>query len=160
MSSSNKYYFFNKVVMTSIWQWVDTHQKRNDGNVPEVLLKMKTKGYNMKVINGFSDDEVKKLKSIETDPVFMGIKATKISYLVHALVVLKLWVEKIPKKDRPVLNISDKKLIKGKAEYAVHMLLAKKLKPELYADEKKIIDETEDAAKKWFQYFYDQLVEE
>lgn len=153
-------YLFNKVVMVSIHQWVQMHIDNNDGKVPEILMRVKTKGYNMKVINGFSDDEVKLLKEIETDPVFMGIKAEKISYLVHALVVLKLWVQDIPKKERPLLNISDTKLIHGKAVYTKHMLLAKKLDPELYASEKGIIKDTEDAARRWYAYFKVQLMEE
>lgn len=155
-----KLHLFNKIVMVSINQWVSTHQKNNDGEVPEILLKMSTKGYQMKVINGFSDDEVNILKSIETDPEFMGIKAKKISYLVHALIVLKLWIEDIQKEERPFLNISDDKLKHGKALYMKHMLLAKKLDPELYASEKIIIDETEDAATKWYKYFKEQTVKD
>lgn len=155
---NNKYQLFNKVVLASIHQWVSTHQKKNDGKVPDILLKLSTKGFNMKAVTGFENDEVKKLKAVETDPEFMGIKAKEISYLIHALVVLKLWIEDIPKRERPLLNISDDKMILGKAVYFKHMLLAKQVDPELYASEKLIIDETVEAAELWYKYFKKELV--
>jgi len=157
---SNKYELFNKVVNASLLQWIDTHRKNNDGEVPDILMRVRTQAFNTKALNEFTDEEVDILKQIETDPEFMGIKAEEISYLVHALIVLKLWVEDIPKNKRPRYNINEGKMKIGKAAYLKHMLLAKKHDPSLYASEKGIIDDTEDAAYKWFEYFKNQLIKE
>ena len=59
---NNKYKLFSKVVLASVHQWVSTHQRMNDGVVPDILVAVSTKGYNMKAINGFTDNEIKLLK--------------------------------------------------------------------------------------------------
>jgi len=156
----NKYKLFTKVVLAMINQYVTAHQKGNDGEVPDVLLKVSTKGFAVRAINGFTDKEVETLMEIEKDPEFKEIKSREISYLIMSLIILKKWVELVPKNQRPIMNISDKKMSIGKAQYAIHMLKAKQLKPEMYEKEKGIIEETETTANDWFAYFQNRLLQE
>lgn len=151
---------FNKVIMSNIHYWIQIHMENDYGPVPEILIKVKTKFSHQLKLNGFSKEEIDDLKEIESSPDFIGTSDKPISYLMHSLLVLKYWVEDIPKEKRPFLNMSDKKLIYGKAVYAKHMLMAKNIDPDLYHKEKDIIADTEEASLSWYKYFRNQVKEE
>ena len=160
LSEKERLYLFNRVILAHLELWVQEHIDNDDGEVPDILLQMKTKGFQMRIINGFTPKEIKILKKIESTDEFKEIKNSdiQISYLVHSLVVLKLWIEDIPKDDRPALNIAEDRLKYGKAYYTKHMLLAKKLDHEFYEKEKIIIDNTEKAATKWYKLIKKQIL--
>ena len=161
-SDKQRLRLFNMTIMSHIELWVNEHLKNNDGEVPEVLMQMKTKGFQQRVINGFTSDDVKLLQKIEKTKEFKEMKndPTEISYLVHALLVLKWWAEDIPKDKRPALNIAENKLKYGKAHYAKGMLVAKNQSPNIYAERKKIINDTEEKAFCWYSIMKKYILEE
>lgn len=155
---SNKYNLFNSVIAASIMQWVDSHRKNDDGEVPEILSRVRTKCYYHRALNAFSDEEIDLLMKIDKDPEFIKIKEVEISYLVQSLAVLKIWVEDVPKNLRPNFNISDKKMVVGSGHYWKHLLTAKQFDPELYKIEKKLIEDTNEHAQKWYAFFRSKLI--
>ena len=156
----NKYSLFNSFVSASILQWIDSHTKNDDGIVPPILKEVRTKCYYHKALYPFTDEEIDIFQAIDKEPRFQELKAVEISYLIMALAVLKLWIKDIPKDKRQVMNIADRRMSIGSAHYAMHMLKAKQLAPELYASEKSIIRNTNTHSVEWYEYFKNKLVKD
>ncbi len=149
----NKYDLLNRSVLASCYLWIQNHlDERAGGEIPEICYKIKTAGFNSLHINRFSKEEADLLKEITHSEEFRPIKETEISLIVMPLEVMKLWIENVPKENRPIINISDKKLLRGKNEYLMYMLSVKHKKPEMYQKQKDIIDRTAANASAWFDH--------
>ncbi len=156
----NKYDLFNRVVLSSSYLWIQNHiDERAGGDIPTICYKIKTAGFNSLHINRFSQEEATLLREITHSDEFKPIKETEISLIVMPLQVMKLWVEYVPKESRPIININDKKLLRGKNEYLMYMLAVKKKNPEMYNKQKAIIDVTSTNASAWFDHMIDKLVD-
>ena len=151
--------FLHRIVLVHCWAWLDQHVKDKNVDMPTLCYKLKSAGYACKAINGFDDNEAEVLKAIALDKEFEPIKKKEISLVVMALEVMKEHVTKMPKEFRkPIVNISDSKLKAGKGVYAMHMLKAKKIKPELYEEQKEVILDTEQHAKIWYKWMKDAIL--
>ncbi len=154
-----RYGFFNRIVLSHCELWLKQHIKERESDLPEICYLIKSAGYASRVINAFSDDEARILEAIAKDEEFIPIKEKEISLVIMALEVMKVHVTEIPKELRtPKLNISDKRLKVGKGAYAIHMLKAKRIKPELYEEQKEIIDDTSNHAKVWYSWMRNAII--
>jgi hypothetical protein len=79
---------------------------------------------------------------------------------MFTLELMKLWVENIPKEYRPRLNISDKRLSKGRAMYAIAMLKLKQKDSEKYSEMSAIMNDSIDTVKNFFEYHIKNVVKE
>ena len=141
----------NKIVLFTVDVYID--RLRSEGaTLPSILDRMKIGIVGFKRSNWFTDKEAKLVVDAASDPELEAIIRREISHLVFILTVIKIWVETVDKKDRPLLNISDKKLAKGKAEYALHMLKLKQRDSEDYKKKKEIIDYSVETAEQFMEY--------
>jgi len=108
----------------------------------------------------FSKEEAELLQKLGEDPVMQRIKAQEISFVVYALVLLKLWVENVPREARKgiYLGISNKKLLMGHSAFAITMLQMKRQNEEMYKDKKQIINDSVKNASDFFSFFEEKLV--
>ena len=108
----------------------------------------------------FSKEEAELVIAIGKEPALKAITDTNISFVVFALEILKLWVELVDKKDRPHLNISDKRLKTGRSKFVVSMLKLKTSDPEKYTELREIINDSVITAKKFIMYTHRRLLDE
>lgn len=155
----NKYQMFNNVLLRHVLQYIDT-EKKEDNHIPDIAHKIRLQAFYFKAINNFTDEEIKQLMEIGEEEEFIWIKNKEISLIVMALELMKLWVDIVPKENRPVFNISDKKLTMGKNHYILGLIDLKHREPELYKEKKEIVESTAAHAKVWFSYMTDKLVKD
>ena len=134
--------------------------RQEDVELPEILSRLKVAIVGYKAHNKFTKEEADFILKCKNDEKLRSIINVEISHLVFILTLIKLWVELIPKKDRPILNISDKKLIKGKAEYALLMLKLKHSDEKAYKEKKVIIDKSVNTAEAFIDYHLNLLKED
>ena len=151
------YSLFNKVILFTIDLYID--RIRAEGVViPKSLERLKLVMINYKVNNKFSMKERDLVLGFAKEKELQDIVQTHISHIVFILTIVKLWVEMVPKKDRPKFNMSDKKLIKGKAEYTIEMLKLKQVNEDSYKEKKEIIQKSVETAEKFMDYHLQKLV--
>ncbi len=149
----NPYDLLNRTVLSQCYLWTQNHlDDRPNGEIPEICYRIKTAGFNSLHINRFSHEEADILRTITSSEEFKPIKETDISLIVMPLEVMKLWITDVPKEHRPVINISDKKLLMGKHTYFTYMLKIKKTHPKMYEDQKEIIDRTAENSLAWYNH--------
>ncbi len=147
---------FNKVILFTIDAYI-TRMRSDSLELPTLLTDLKLSIIAFKPANMFTEEESKKVIAYGKDPELKEIVETEISHIIFILTVIKLWAELISKKDRPFLNISDKRLIKGKAEYAMYMLGLKQTDNDKYKDKKDIIDTSVKTAERFIDYHISKL---
>jgi len=133
--------------------WIS--KSTDDVNVkytPEIAYRLRTAGFNSKAVNGFTDSEVDLIKTLGKEPDFEELKKKHISLLVMALEITRIWVEDIPKEDRPRINISDNKMLLGKKNYVIPLLEMKVKGHSIYDEQKKIVEETASHAQLWYNW--------
>jgi len=155
----NKYDFFNRCILAQSYVWIQNHiDERSGGDIPDICYRIKTAGFNSLHINRFSHEEAKILETITKSEEFAHIKETNISLIVMPLEVMRLYVERIPRDKRPIINISDKKLLRGKNEYFPYMIAIRKANPEMYKKQKDIIETTVANASAWYDHMSKHLI--
>jgi len=147
---------FSKIILFTVDVYIDK-MKSEGAPIPDVLYKMKLSIVGYKHHNKFTDEERKLVLGFAKEQELKDIVETEISHLIFILTVIKLWVELIPKKERPILNISDKRLTKGKAEYAMYMLKLKQKDKETYEEKKNVIDTSVKTAEAFMEYHIRKL---
>ncbi len=156
----NKYDLFNRAVLAQCYLWAENHTNERDGELPGICYKIRTAGFNSLHINRFSSEEAELLKEITQSEEFRPIKETDISLIIMQLEVMKIWVTDIPKENRPIINISDRRLLMGKNTYFAYMISVKKTNPKIYEDQKEIIERTASNAILWYNHLKERLVKE
>jgi hypothetical protein len=91
------------------------------------------------------------MQTLETDH-FKKMMEPEISYLIFCMEIARLWVEELPKEQRPILNISDTKLKKSYREYTLDMIKLKHHDEKKYKETKELIEESKIVARKFFEY--------
>ncbi len=147
---------FNKVILFTIDAYI-TRMRSDSLELPTLLTDLKLSIITFKPANMFTEEESKKVIAYGKDPELKEIVETEISHIIFILTVIKLWAELISKKDRPFLNISDKRLIKGKAEYAMYMLGLKQTDNDKYKGKKDIINTSVKTAERFIDYHISKL---
>ena len=151
------YSLFNKIILFTIDIYID--RIRSDGiQIPKVLERLKIVMVTYKMNNKFTIEEKDLLLGFAKEEELQNIVRTSISHLVFILTVIKLWVEIVPKEDRPSFNMSDRKLVKGKAVYTIQMLKLKRSDKNSYEEKKAIIQKSVETAEKFMDYHLKKLV--
>ena len=147
------------MVLAYTYIWLKQHTERMDVEMPPICYKLKSAGYASRAINGFSDDERKIMDKIGKTKEFQDNSQVLISLVVMALEVMKNHVEAMPVElRRPKLNISDKKLVVGRAEYTMYMLKAKQTDKQAYETQRKVIDTTTEHASSWYKFLKNAIM--
>lgn len=156
----NKHSMLNRTILAQVYIWIKDHTEKKEGHIPDICHRIKTAGYNSAMINQFNEAERNMLKELTQTKEFEEIKKVDISTIVMALEVMKIWIKDISKNERPLINISDKKLLMGKNLYTIYMLKCKKENRKLYDDQKDIIENSASHAQRWYDYMKNYLVKE
>ncbi len=155
----NKYDLLNRVVLAQAFLWIENHTEARDGELPDICYKIRRAGHSSLHINRFSSEEAIELKELTDSDEFKPIKETDISLIVMALEVMRIWITDISRDKRPCLNIADRKLLMGKNIYFAYMIKVKKTNPDIYQDQKDIIDRTTLNAQLWYNFMREKLIE-
>ena len=159
---ASKYATMNKVILFTIESYIE--KCKEEGTEPtEFHLKLLSSIKGWKTFHMFNVPEAKQVIKIAEEEGLQKILDTPVSFLVFSLELIKQLTEHhnkdgIPKKDRPFLNIAEKKLTGGRALYAVSMLKLKQRDEEQYRETKEIIDQSVITAKHFFDYHLQRLV--
>ncbi len=146
----------NKVILFTVDTYI-TRMRSEGLELPSLLSALRLSIIAYKPANRFTEEESKIVLKYAEDKELTEIIQTEISHVIFILTVIKLWAERISKKDRPLLNISDKRLLKGKAEYALFMLKLKQKDSDSYKEKKRIIDTSVKTAELFMDYHMKKL---
>ena len=141
----------NKLILHTVDMYLekalenDCYQKDNIR-----LLRSKILGY--KTFHKFTKAESDEIIALGTHQYMVRLRERHVDYAVYALSLLAEWVERRDKKDRPALNISDKRMLEMKSNLIMDMLMLKKREPEIYNKVKDIIAESKMVAKMYVTY--------
>ena len=111
-----------------------------------------------KTMRRFSIEEVKLITEIGNDEYMQKLKQQEISFIVYALELMKQWADNAGRND--TINVSKKKLKRGRATFAIDMLSLKKRDIEKYKETKQIIDDSVVNAKHFYSYTLERLENE
>lgn len=117
-----------------------------------------------KTFNSFTLEEAKKVNELQDNKELKELIDMPASFLVFTLQLIKMLYEYqerdgIPKRLRPYIGISEKKLKTGRALFAIDMLKLKHRNSEQYEETKQIIDESVEVAEKFFNFYHTKIVE-
>jgi len=155
------YQLFNKLILHTASAYLEEAYK--DGLTKDPMhIKLKGGLKRLQSFLRFSPAEAKHLQSFNGDPTLERIKNQHISFVIYALELLRLWVERVPKEHRKhiYVGIGEKHLKKGRASIAVQMLDLKLRDADIHKEKRQIVDESVLNAKHFFNYFEEKLVEE
>lgn len=156
----NPYDTFNKAILYSVHDY--TQKSINDGLEPSPL-HFRIKGAVSCMMNynvGVNDKDIEAIKALAKEAELRTIVDVEVSYLVFTLELIKLWVLEVPKENRPTLNISDKKLKGGRANFAMGMLELKRRDAEKHAELTEIINDSVETANRFYEYHKKKLLDE
>lgn len=159
---TTKQLFLNKTCLVQCEQWIANHLDKGEiPDIPDICFKIKYAGYVMRTQVGFTQQETDILKEISEHEDFKPIKEKHVSLIVMALEVMRLWAENTPKDDRSgIPPMSNKKLLLGKNSYFRYLLKIKNTQPELYREQKDIIEESAANAVLWYNYISQKIIKE
>lgn len=154
----NKYDTLNKVILYTIKSYIE--KSIEEGLEPSPLhFRLLGATRVFKRENPINDDDREAMKQIRESEELQRIVKTDVSFLVYTLELIKQYVEQVPKEYRPMLNISDKKLIIGRGSFAVGMLQLKQRDAEKHAELTEIINDSIVTAKHFFSFHMRELIE-
>ena len=108
----NKYDLLNKVVLYTIESYFKMSIEGGAKLIPlHVRLLGAINGY--KKFHLFTPEQSREVISYSDNERLNKILKQDVSFIVFALELVKLWIEDVPKENRPHLNISDKRLVLG-----------------------------------------------
>ena len=147
---------FNNMILFTCHQYIEKSQKDKLSLSPiHHQLKASISAYMM--LHRFTIAEAKVVTDLGEDERLKKITAVEVSYLIYVLELIKLFVETVPKAERPHLNISDKRLMHGKAHYFSFMLEMKRRDPEQYKKTKDLVNDSVLSAKHFFGFMEEHL---
>ncbi len=107
----------------------------------------------------FTQDEAKVVISLSDTPFMLALAELEIDRTIYALELLVLYIKEIPKADRALLNISDKKIIQIKTDLIMDMLKMRRDKPDAHKRVSEIISDSRINAKKYYSFCETEIVQ-
>lgn len=155
----NPYIVFNKLILFTVTEYLEKAKAEGLTGEPfhnEIIGAISK----YKTFAKFSVKEARIIIKMGESEAMHRIKEQQISWVVYALELLKLWVEAVPKKYRPHLNISDERLRTGRSKFVMAMIRLKSADPKEHAHKQNIMNDSTVTAKKYLMYTHEQLVGE
>jgi len=144
---------FNRLVLAQAYIFSKQCEQDN-ADMPPIAYRIKTAAFNSFHINRFDDEERACIKNIAELPGMEELKKMQTSAIINILELIRIWVEEIPREDRPNINISDKKLLLGKNHYVLHMMKLRKNKPDVHSEMKELVQLSTESVEKWYNMAY------
>ena len=154
---SEKYEILAFVMLFNIVSQIEKEIEAGTPNIPPILYRYYGQG-KLWLKNRKPNEKVLEIiNKMKTDESFEDITMKEISYILFSLDSIRLYTERIPREKRPMLNISDKKLLIGSRRYVIDMLRLKKRDSETYRKTKKLFEDTEQTATDVFDWIYTEV---
>lgn len=106
----------------------------------------------------FTQEEAKIVISLSDTPFMQSLSELEIDRTIYALELLVLYINEIPKRDRAILNIADKKILDIKTELIMDMLEMRRERQESHERVSEIVRDSRVNAKKYFEYCEQEIV--
>ena len=147
----HKYETLNKIVLFISQDYI---QKTVDDGalIPDIMYRLKSSIAGYKKFHMFSEQEAKDVLKLAKSEEIDGIMSKKVSFIVFAMELMKLWQKEVPKRYRPHLNISDKHFKLGGKVFWKQMMALKHSDAEDYDHKSSVIDDSISVANKFFNY--------
>lgn len=146
-----EYSLLNKIVLFVAQDYIyRTKQEGND--VPPDLHRLEAAVKVFKRQHMFTIEEAERVLKIASSDEMSDIMNKQVSFIVFVYELMKLWVNYVPKKDRPLLNISDKKFKMGGRVFWRQMLSMKQLNVHTHKEKSNIIEDSISVANEFFEY--------
>ncbi len=145
----------NKITLFIVSDYIE-HSKEGESKIPEVLTRLNASIAGYKKFHMFTLEEAKVVTEIAKEDGLTKIMEEHISYIIFAMELMKLWVNNIPKKQRPIL-ISDKHLKLGGRYFFLSMMSLKRDDKDEYDRKSEIIDTSIRVANDFWSYHYSKL---
>lgn len=136
------YTTFNKMLLFTAGAYMENALA--EGLTKDPFHRKLASGINSyKTLCKFSAEEFYKVKAFGETEVAKKVVESEFSHIIFALQLLQMWVDEIPHQHRKhiYLGVSNKKLLMGRASFAVDMLELKKRDKEKYDETRAIIDD-------------------
>ncbi len=143
--------FLNKLVLFHVESYIQMTLDSKDP-VPPHLMQLKLGIITYRKFNRFTQEEADIVLKFAENEELKEFMAAEVSFVVFSLELMKLWIAYVPKKQRPILGVSDKKFKLGGDTFWKQMLIAKEMSPEEYAQKKQIIKDSKEIAGKFFEF--------
>ena len=105
----------------------------------------------------FQPSEVKRLNKAGEDEALQNLKEVQVDYSLYCIALITEWIKDIPKRDRPHINFSDKRILKLKANFVLDMLKMKQVDEEEHARVKEVSFGSQLTAKHFYHRAKDVL---
>ena len=153
------YSVFNKVILFTVESYLSKSVK--EGITKEDMHRKLVSGIkSFMTMRRFSKSESELIIELGNHEVIQRLKKQDIAHVVYAMELMRLWVTNVPKEVRKniYLGVGNKKLLSGRAYFAMSMLRIKQTDKKAYDEKKQIIDESVLTAKHYYSFFEEQLL--
>lgn len=156
----NDYVVFNKLILFTAEAYMENALKEGLSNDP-VHHKIVSGVASYRTLCRFDKEQHNMILEFEDNPIVQKVKDAQMSHIIFALEILKQWVEQVPREQRKhiALGVSNKKLLKGRAAFALDMLALKKEDKERYETLREIIDDSVLMGKHFFNNAYSHFID-
>ncbi len=154
---SNPYTVLNKVTLFVVQDYL-TNSLADGGQIPHKMKKLNGAITGYKKFHMFSAEEATIVIDVSKDPEIKEILARELSYVVFAMELMKQWIEDVPKRHRPHLNMSDKHFKLGGGHFWAEMLKLKQHNKGNYKHKMHVIDDSREIAQKFYEFHKRRLV--
>jgi len=151
-----KYDLLNLVVLFLVADYI--MRTKQEADVPPILHKLEGAISVFKRNNQFSIAEAKQVLKIAQSDEITDIMSKEVSFMIFAFELMKIWVNYVPKVDRPLLNISDKHFRLGGKIFYKQMIKMKRTDSDKHSDKTAIINDSIAVANEFFEYHVGKLV--
>jgi hypothetical protein len=108
--------------------------------------------FHQKIVNGinnysilckFDKEQHSKVVAFGETEIGKKLRESEFSHIIFSLQLLQMWIDRVPREQRRhiALGVSNKKLLMGRASFALDMIKLKQRDEEKYAETRQIIDE-------------------
>lgn len=154
----NRHSVFQRLIIYSVESYLGDISKGRTYRY-EFMLKIRTAIRAYMTFHKFSQAEAKIITDLAKTEFMDKLSETEVDRTIYALELLVKYVQDIPKKQRAMLNISDKKIIDLKTAFIMDMLQLRGREPGEHTRVKEITDDSRINAKKYFDYCHQEIVE-
>ncbi len=148
----------HKIVLFTVFEYLQKHCKDETVYQRDKLIEVVSKILSYRMFHKFSKEEAESSQELGSRPEFVKLAKQEVDYSLFAIELLNIWVDAIPKKKRPHLNMSDKRIKDLKANLVIDSLKLKQKNTESYERVKAIVDDSRLTAKQFMGLLQKEIV--
>jgi len=142
----------HKLIFANIHNFIE---QDDTAHLPPIVYRIQTKCRMYTINHPMTQEEAHLALSFMDDPKFKEIVDREVSFIIVALELMRLYIEKVD--NATTLNINKGKLLMSYRIFVEGMLTLKQIDRERYEEKRKTIDDSKDMALALFSYIYNKL---